>query len=279
MTGVIDVGGGMRDIYGAGVFDRFLDDGIDFDCCIGVSAGSANLSSFLSKQRGRTYRFYSDYSFRKEYMSWGNFRKLGSYLNFNYIYNTLSGTPGEDSLDHTVLSGYKGKYLIVTTNALTGEAYYFDGAKMPLNKYEPIKASCSIPLVCKPWEIDGRLYYDGGVAEPIPLERALEEGCDEIVLILTRPKEYRMDLGKETVASKLINRKYPNTAKALDKRAEKYNSAVEKALLLEKEGKCIIIAPDDCCGIDTLTKNKEKLDLLYSKGYEDGGRVKDFLSV
>ena len=70
--GVIDVGGGFRDIYGAGVFDWCLDHDVHFDYCIGISAGSANLASFLAKQRGRNYTFYMDYVFRKEYASLDN---------------------------------------------------------------------------------------------------------------------------------------------------------------------------------------------------------------
>ena len=68
-TGVIDVGGGMRDIYGAGVFDYCMEHSLTFDICFGVSAGSANLSAFLAGQKGRNYRFYTKYAFRKEYMS------------------------------------------------------------------------------------------------------------------------------------------------------------------------------------------------------------------
>lgn len=277
MTGVIDVGGGMRDIYGAGVFDRFINDKISFDCCMGVSAGSANILSFLANQRGRTYRFYNNYAFRKEYMSLRNFRKEGSYIDLDYIYDKLSGTYGEDPLDYSVFSEYKGSFYIVTTDALTGEAVYFDGLKMPLNSYDPIKASCSIPIVCKPRNINNRLYYDGGVAEPVPLDNAIEKGCDKIVLILTRPRDFRMIHGKESLASKLIRGKYPDTAAALDRRARKYNTAVERAVELEKQGKCLVLAPDDCCGIDTLTKDKEKLDKLYRKGYEDAGAVKEFV--
>lgn len=279
MVGVIDVGGGMRDIYGAGVFDRFLDDGVWFDYCIGVSAGSANLSSYLAKQRGRTYRFYTEYSFRKEYMSVRNFRKHGSYIDFNYVYDDLAASRGEDPLDYEVMTSFSGKYEIVLTDAVTGEAIYEDGGKMPRDKYDFIKASCSIPVVCKPREIEGVKYYDGGVADPVPLERALEEGCERVVLILTRPKAYRMAVGKENLAATVLKRKYPKTAEALVLRAVRYNKAVEKAIELEKEGKCIVVAPDDCCGIDTLTKDKEKLDELYRKGYNDGGAVKAFLEA
>ena len=67
--GIIDVGGGFRDIYGAGVLDVCMEQGIQFDSCIGISAGSANLASYLSHQPGRSYTFYMEYVFRKEYAS------------------------------------------------------------------------------------------------------------------------------------------------------------------------------------------------------------------
>lgn len=69
MTGIVDVGGGLRGIYGAGIFDYCMEQGIHFDYCIGVSAGSANVCSYIAGQKGRNYQFYTDYSFRKEYMS------------------------------------------------------------------------------------------------------------------------------------------------------------------------------------------------------------------
>lgn len=64
--GIIDVGGGLRGIYGAGVLDRCLEENVHFDCCIGVSAGSANMTSYVAGQKGRNKPFYDEYSFRKE---------------------------------------------------------------------------------------------------------------------------------------------------------------------------------------------------------------------
>ena len=63
-TGVVDVGGGLRGIYGVGIMDYCMDQGIRFDCCIGVSAGSANLITYIARQRGRCKEFYSNYTFR-----------------------------------------------------------------------------------------------------------------------------------------------------------------------------------------------------------------------
>lgn len=54
-TGIVDVGGGLRGIYAAGVLDYCMDQGIHFDLGIGVSAGSANLASYAAGQRGRNY--------------------------------------------------------------------------------------------------------------------------------------------------------------------------------------------------------------------------------
>ena len=86
MTGYIDVGGGMRAVYGAGVLDCCLDDGLEFPYYIGVSAGSANIISYLGGHKERTLRFYRDYSSRREYMSFYNLVRNKSYIGLDYIY-------------------------------------------------------------------------------------------------------------------------------------------------------------------------------------------------
>ena len=76
---VIDVGGGLRGIYAAGVFDWCMDNGVQFDYGIGISAGSANLASYLSGQRGRNYLFYEEYSMRKRIYGRRNMLHGGSF--------------------------------------------------------------------------------------------------------------------------------------------------------------------------------------------------------
>ena len=93
-TGVIDVGGGLRGVYAAGVFDYCMDQKIQFDLGIGVSAGSANVASYIAGQKKRNYAFYTDYPFRREYMSLRNFLFKKSYLDLDYIYGKLSNTGG-----------------------------------------------------------------------------------------------------------------------------------------------------------------------------------------
>ena len=94
--GIIDVGGGMRGIYGAGIFDYLLDNNIDIPYCVGISAGSANVASYISKQKGRNFKFYTEYSFEKDYMSLSNLIHKGSYIDLDYVYGTLSNEDGKN---------------------------------------------------------------------------------------------------------------------------------------------------------------------------------------
>ena len=80
MIGLVDVGGGERGAYGAGILDYCLEKQITFDYFAGVSAGAANIVSFLARQKGRNYRFYTEYSFRGRYMGLPAFLHSGSYF-------------------------------------------------------------------------------------------------------------------------------------------------------------------------------------------------------
>ena len=124
-TAVIDVGGGIRGVFGAGVLDRCIEMNINFDECIGVSAGSANIISYIARQRGRNYLFYHEYTFRKEYMSFSNVIKNGSYLGLDYIYGELSNAGCENPLDYDAVIKSKKNFYAVCTSADTCEAEYF----------------------------------------------------------------------------------------------------------------------------------------------------------
>lgn len=277
MTGVIDVGGGLRGIYGAGIFDRCLNENIQFDYCVGVSAGSANVASYLGGQAGRNYRFYHDYAARKEYMSMRNFVRSGSYIDLSYVYSILSDENGEDPLNYAGICENPARMVVVSTDAETGAPVYFGKEDMTQNHYEILSASSAIPAVCAPQCIAGKLCFDGGVADPVPVEKALRDGCEKIVLILTKPLTALKPAAVDRAGAQVVSRRYPQVARQMQKRFETYMRGVQTAQALSKEGKCLILAPNDCCGVKTLTRDKEKLDLLYQKGYADASAVADFL--
>ena len=277
MIGVIDVGGGMRGSYGAGVFDRCIEDGMSFDYHVGVSAGSANLCSFLAGQKGRNFHFYADYSFRPEYMGVKHFVRSGDYLDLEYIYGgALSNSDGENPLDFPAMLRSGKPFEIVATDALTGLPHYFDMREMSLDDYGAIKASSCVPGVNRPYEWKGGKYYDGGLSDPIPFKRCLDAGCSKVVIVLTRPKTYFRDPAKDERMAKLLFH-YPNAAKALEFRSRVYNDQLKDAMELERQGRALIIAPNDISGMKTLTKDRDAIVALYHKGYQDAEAIADFI--
>lgn len=276
MDTLIDTGGGLRGIYGAGVLDRCLDEGIHFDLCIGISAGSANVASFLGNQKGRNYRFHTKYSQRKEYMSLRNFLRNRCYIDLRYVYGTLSEADGEDPLDFESMSSYDGSLLIPVTDQ-NGNARFLTMDDIEQDDYHAFHASSALPIFCEPYKADNTLFFDGGIASPIPIEKALEEGSQRSVVILTRPLSYQMSSKADKIIAKLLHSKYPGLSQALYEHAAGYHRSLEITKQLEKEGRALIIAPDDCCGVETLTKDTQKLHALYEKGYADGKKIKEYL--
>ena len=279
-TGVIDVGGGERGVYGAGVFDACLEQGIRFDYHIGVSAGAANLASFIAEQKGRNYRFYSQYSFRKAYMGWSAFLNCGSYIDLEYIYgDALTNSTGEDPLDYDAMTASDAEFEIVATDAHSAETVYYKLQDMQKDDYGAIKGSSCLPVIARPYRWKGRQLYDGGLSDPIPVKRAFEKGCDRVVLILTRPRDSYRDAKKDALFGKLLRLTHKKAGEALLKRAETYNRELDEAKEYEKERRLLIVAPDDIGGMNTLTKDKEEIRKMYEKGRKDAVAIKGFLKA
>lgn len=276
--GVVDVGGGYRGIYAAGVLDYCLDHNIHFDLGIGVSAGSANIASYTAGQARRNRQFYSEFGLRKECASAANFIHKRSFIDLNYVYGTLSNSDGESPLDYEAILRNPAEMITVATEAETGEAKYFTKADLAQDRYDIFKASSAIPVVCRPYEVDGVLYYDGALSDPVPIVKAFQMGCDKVVLLLTLPQDQLRSPKKDTALARQLKHTYPQAAKALESRADTYNASVALAKAFAEQGKLLIVAPNDTCGVGTLTRDKEKLIQFYEKGIQDGAKIRAFVS-
>ena len=277
-TGVVDVGGGLRAIYSVGVLDKCIDYKIRFDYMIGVSAGSGNLSYYMAGVKSGNYEFYTKYSFKKEYMSFRNFLKTGNYLDLDYIYGPeLCGEDGKSPLSIDAMRAMGDDAEIVATEVKSGLPVYFKYADMAQDDWGAIKASSNLPIFDKPYEWRGGQYFDGGLSDPIPFERAFEAGCDKVVVILTRPADVKRSSVKDRRMARLIEKKYPNIAMALSNRAETYNRQVERAKKYEKEGRLLILSPSTINGMNTLTKDREAMIRMHARGRRDARVIPDFL--
>lgn len=275
--GLIDVGGGLRGAYAIGILEYCLENNIKFDCCIGVSAGSSNLINFLAGHKKRNYRNYFDYAFRKEYSGLGCLIKKKNFLNFDYIYRELINSDGIDPLNYEEFKNNPADFFVVAEEGISGKTKYFTKDDIKKDDYRVLAASCNIPVINRPVEIDGVIYFDGGFADPIPIQKAIDEGCDKIILILTRLRDVPRSPKRDNFFAKFLKIKYPKAAEKLSKRAENYNKSLEYVNELEKEGKVLILSPKDVYGLDTLTKDKEAMTKLYEDGKTDAIKITEWL--
>lgn len=275
--GVTDSGGGFRDIYGVGVLDYCLDHHISFDLCLAVSAGGANMASFIAGQRGRNLKFYTEYGQRKEYVSLKNFIRTGNYINLDYVYGFLSNDGGEYPLDYDAFEKNPTDLIVVAEEAESGRTRYFKKNDVHRNDYGIFMATASLPGINRPYVRDDIAYFDGALADPVPIDKALSEGCDKIVVLLSWPVLKKRTSGKDRAMAGIIGKKYPMAAENLKKRASRYNAGVLKALELEKEGRALVLAPEETDGVRTLSRDCRALMKLYERGYKDGEKIAKWL--
>ncbi|HZG79039.1 MAG TPA: patatin family protein, partial [Paenibacillus sp.] len=191
--GLVLEGGGMRGVYTGGVLERFMEDGLYFPYVIGVSAGACNAVSYLSRQRERNRRVTIDYVDRPEYLSVRNWIRRGSMFGMDFIFDRI---PNEiDPLDYETLFAIRETFVVGATDPETGEPTYYGNDVWARDKatfMAALRASSSLPFFSPPVPVDGRLMFDGGVADPIPVRRALSDGCDRVVVVLTKDASYRI---------------------------------------------------------------------------------------
>lgn len=265
-TGLVLEGGGMKCAFCAGILDRFLDEGITFDYVIGVSAGAGNAASFLAGQRDRNRRFYTDYIDDPRYMSLQSFLKTGNYFGIQFIYAEMSNEGGVDPLDYDAMMENPAEFCIVATDAKTGRPHYFYKNEIQRNNYKQIMASVALPGISKPVEIDGRYYYDGGVSDSVPARQAFKDGCDRVVVILSKPRDYVPAPEKHKLLLRTLCHRFPATLKALDERHIMVSERLRFVKKAEEKKKAYVFAPVDPPAMSTYAKDKELEWKLYELG-------------
>lgn len=267
MTGLVLEGGGMRGLFTAGVLDAFLDENIKADRTYGVSAGACNMISYFTGQRGRNRAVNVGFINDKRYMSWENLLRTGSLFGEEMMYHTIP----EELLpfDFDKYQEVKPDAWAVCTSVLSGRAVYIRVPYDLKNQYQPILASMSLPLVSKPVPYNGDLLLDGGIADPIPAQKAIKDGCEKLIIVLTRQLGYIKQPESTLKLSKAVYRKYPSLIRALEKRHKVYNKELEYVRELEKEGKAVVIRPPHPVDISRTEKDTKKLNALYQEGYRE----------
>lgn len=262
-------GGGMRGLFTAGVLDCFLGQNISFSHLFGVSAGACQATSFLSGQKGRNLAVNTSFLDNWRYMSFRSLLLTRSYFGMDFMFDEIPNRL--IPFDYERFFASPSSFQIGTTDCETGKARFFD--KEALDRHMTIlRASCSLPLIAPIVRFREYRLLDGGIADPIPVRRALEVGPDKVVVVLTRNREYRKEgLSKaEWALMNIVYQKYPALLETLSRRHEIYNSTLDFIEGLEESGQALVIRPTRPLDVDRYEKDPKKLSALYQAGYEDG---------
>lgn len=265
MTGLVVEGGASRTYFSVGVMDAMMEAGIPIDYITGASAGISNAMNYASNQPGRGIAIGEGYVPKKEYSGARHLLnpRNRSLYNISYVFDRI---PNElVPYDYDAFERFSGYAEAAVTNMETGKAEYIR-IQNPRRGWNVLVASCSLPLMFPAARINGKRYMDGGIADSIPFERALEVGCTRTIVILSREREYVKSEGKgELISAKLFAR-YPAFAKALKNRSTMYNNQREELFRLEKEGKVFVIAPKDTKNWKRTENDGARIRSMYDEG-------------
>lgn len=269
-TGLVLEGGGMRGVFTAGALDYFMDSGIRFPYAIGVSAGACNGLSYASRQRGRAKICNIDLLDKYHYIGFRYFFTKRSIMDFDLIFDEFPTRI--IPYDYDTYFASTDRFVMVTSNCRTGEANYFEEKTDPVRLLNICRASCSLPYVCPISYIDEVPMLDGGICDAIPIRKAIEEGFEHNVVVLTRNKGYRKDETEKSVPW-FMYRKYPALRESLRVKNRRYNETLEYVEKLERQGKVVVIRPEEPLLVDRIEQDVNKLTDLYNQGYACAKRV------
>jgi len=262
--GLILEGGAMRGMFTAGVIDVMMENGIEFDGAVGVSAGAAFGCNYKSRQIGRVIRYNTRFCADKRYCGLYAWLTDGNIYSKKFCYGEVPLK--HDKFDFDTYKANPMEFYVVCTDVETGKPVYRKYEGEEDHGFEWIRASASMPVVSQIVEIDGQKLLDGGMADSIPVKYFESIGYDRNVVVLTQPEGYVKEKNSMMPIIKMKYRKYPAFIETSARRHEVYNETLGYIRQREAEGKLLVIRPDAKLPVSKVEKDPQKLKAVYEMG-------------
>ena len=279
--GLVLEGGAMRGLWTAGITDVMMEHDVWPDGLIGVSAGAAFGCNYKSRQIGRAIRYNMRFARDSRYSGIRSLLITGDYFNAEFGYHVIPRK--YEVFDDDAFNSNPMEFIVVCTDVETGQAVYQPLTEANYDTYDWIRASASMPLVSRVVSIAGRKLLDGGVADSIPLEYSESIGYRRNVVILTQPQGYQKSHNPLMPLMRIALRRYPEMIKAMDRRHLMYNEELEYVAQAEREGRCLVIRPDDRIPIGHISHDPQEMQHVYQLGRNVGERyierIKEFFTL
>lgn len=263
-TGLVLEGGAMRGLFTAGVLDVMMENGIEFDGAMGVSAGAVFGCNFKSGQIGRSIRYNMRFCDDPRYCSVQSLIKTGDLYGVQFCYDEIP-----NKLDPFDAEDYRNNpmpFYAVCTNVETGKAIHKRLDNGDAKDMEYFRASASMPIVSRIVEVDGYKLLDGGITDSIPLSSMERRGYPKNVVVLTQPLGYVKEKSGMLPLIRVAMRRYPNIIKAMEVRHIRYNKQTDYVREQELAGNAFVIRPPYPLGISRTEDDPAQLRRVYDLG-------------
>ena len=279
--GLVLEGGAMRGLFTAGVLDVMMEEAVEYDGAIGVSAGAAFGCNIKSRQPGRVLRYNLRFCRDPRYCSFRSWVKTGDLFGAKFCYQTLPDVL--DPFDVQAFVENPMDFYVVGTDVTTGKPVYHNCMKGDHSDLEWMRASASMPLASRVVEVDGYQLLDGGISDSIPLKFFQSIGYDRCVVVLTQPLGYVKTTDKALPVMRAMLRRYPKLVEDMAHRPEAYNACLDWIREQERQGRIFVIRPEKALDIGRVEHDPQKIQAVYQHGRATAEKrlqaLKEFLAV
>jgi predicted patatin/cPLA2 family phospholipase len=268
-VGLVLEGGGMRAAYTAGVLDCLMDQRVEVPYVVGVSAGANAGANYVAGQRERNHALFVDFARDRRYQGLATLLTERSWFGMKFLFETLP-----DSLvpfDYEAFRHSPRTFTVCVTRCADALPVYFRQTDREPREFvrRVMRASSSLPVLSPPVTIDGAEYYDGGVSDPIPIDRSLADGNRSNVVVLTRNAGYQSAPQQLGRVSRGLLRRYPAILRLTRERHLHYNACLARIDALERAGEAFVLRPLRPLAVDRIERDVAKLESLYRQGYDE----------
>ena len=266
-------GGAFRGLYTQGLLDFWMQNDINFQTVIGVSAGALSAAAYMSGQIGRSARVNLGYRHNSNYIGVKALRKAHSPIRLDFLIHDYDEI---EPLDMERFYDSRKRLVVVATNCQTGKPEFFEKDNCT-DLILGIKASASMPYISPMVAVDGKKCLDGGCSCAVPYQWAIDEGYRKIVIVRTREHGFRKPEAKLKNTARRVYRRHQEFAEALDDSSARYNRQCDEMERLAEEGRIFMVEPSEPVTVGRVEGDMEKLGALYWLGYHDGDRTLEAL--
>lgn len=259
----------MRAIYAAGVLDVLHDMCLPFSGVIGVSAGAIHGISFVSGQKGRSYRIYTRFCRDPRFFSFRTWLRTGNIVDNDFCYRQI---PQElEPFDQKAFEASGMEFWTVSTNLEAGKPEYIR-MRDCFAEIDALIASASLPYVSKPVHYRGKLLLDGGCSDRVPLRAFQSMGFDRNVVVLTHPEDHRVK-DRDATLVRLFYRKYPAFCRTFENSPQDYEKTQAYLKAEEQKGTVFTIRPKAPIPVSRLSHDPKAIIRAYEMGRRDAREV------